>query len=196
MQREATLARSSDGSRRAWLRAETSACHDDLERAMDTCGYFASLPAYRDYLQRLHLFYGHFCTAMQEAHAQALERWRLPLHRDWLDADLSHFRLEPLRAAVAPAPLRIDGRAAAYGAAYVVLGSALGARVLAKRARPLHTTGSGGFTYIEGLAASRDWTGFLADLEAEPSLATADLLRGALETFASFKHHMTGSLAR
>lgn len=196
MQRETTLARSTDGSRRSWLRAETSVCHDDLERAMDARGYFASLPAYGDYLQRLHLFYGHFCTAMQEAHAEALQRWHLPLHRDWLVADLAHFRLEPLPAAGALVPLRIDGPAPAYGAAYVVLGSALGARVLAKRARALRPAGAGGFTYLEGLAASRDWTGFLADLESEPSLTPAELLRGALETFASFKHHMIGSLAR
>lgn len=163
---------------------------------MDARGYFASLPAYGDYLQRLHLFYGHFCTAMQEAHAEALQRWHLPLHRDWLVADLAHFRLEPLPAAGALVPLRIDGPAPAYGAAYVVLGSALGARVLAKRARALRPAGAGGFTYLEGLAASRDWTGFLADLESEPSLTPAELLRGALETFASFKHHMIGSLAR
>lgn len=194
MQLESTLTRS-DGSRRAWLRYETAAWHDDVERAMVACGYFASLPAYLEYLRRLHLFYVGFSAAMRVAHAERLERWRIALHSDWLEADLSHFGLTPLRAET-PAPPRIDGTAPAFGAAYVVLGSTLGARILAGRARALRAGDTGGLSYIEGLAASRDWPGFLADLESEPSLAPAELLRGALETFASFKHHMTGSLAR
>lgn len=184
------------GVRRSLLRSSTAECHRDVEAAMESRNYFASGDAYREYLLRLELFYRRFYAAMGRAHSDLLNRWSLRDHQTWLAADLSHLGLKPLRpdhnSCWEP---RIDTRAAAFGATYVVLGSSLGARVLASRAARLQFTRDAGGMYLASHEASNAWRRFLADLEAHRDLSAEDLVQGARRTFASYKANMIGTVA-
>lgn len=181
-------------NRRSMLRTSTAALHLDLENAMESRRYFDCVEAYREYLLKLDLFYRVFCQTMDQSQGEMLGRWGIRDHRGWLADDLSYFGMAPLlhdqRLHLAP---RIDCRAHAFGAVYVILGSSLGAKALASRAAKLLKGGDAGMTYLGSLRSSHRWPDFLSGLEAEEGLADADILHGATETFASYKAHMTGT---
>ena len=183
------------GLRRSILRKSTAECHQELEDQMEARGYFEAITSYHDYLQRLHLFYGSFSLAMSRGHADLMGRWQLEHHISWLEADLAHFYLAPLSPAHDPrlTPC-IESRSNAFGAAYVVLGSSLGAKLLAVRAARLQPAGGAGLLYLSSLKSSAPWHAFASDLEAESGLDHPGLLDGAMETFATYKAHMTRTI--
>lgn len=189
------MTKSRRGSRHAFLRGATAEVHENLEAVIEARAYLEALPAYGQYLQRLHAFHRAFAGAIRSHSADLAGTWRLDAHESWLETDLEDLGLSPLdaRARQTSSP-RIAGRASAFGAAYVLFGSSLGARFLLKRADGLDLPEGRGKTYLASLALESDWPGFLRGLEAEPALSEPELLRGALETFESFRDHMTGSL--
>ena len=191
------MTKSRRGARHAFLREATNEVHEDLEAAIEKRAYLDALPAYGQYLQRLHRFHQSFRGALNEAPCGDLaEAWRLEAHETWLESDLEDLGLSPLEddaesGSLAP---RIDDRASAFGAAYVIFGSSLGARLLLKKVEGLNLPEGRGTMYLASLAATSEWPRFLAGLESEPALSEPELLRGALETFESFRDHMTRSI--
>jgi heme oxygenase len=184
------------GTRRSLLRTSTAESHRDLETAIDKRDFFKSPDGYRDYILRLDLFYRCFCSSMSAGHVDLLSRWRLLDHRTWLAEDIAYLGLRPnVTQQDVSALLRLERQGCAYGASYVVLGSALGARLLTARAAALRFTNHAGGTYLSSQASSDQWRGFLADLEAHVDLPADDLLAGAEATFATYAACMTGPVA-
>lgn len=189
------MTKSRRGSRHAFLRAATAAVHENLEAVIEEKAYLSALPAYGQYLQRLHAFHQSFHGAMRDRCEELANDWHLDAHETWLARDLSDLGLAPLDAGHGPASApRIEDRASAFGAAYVLFGSSLGARILVRRAEALNLPEGRGITYLGSLAETSGWPQFLDGLESEPELCEPELLRGALETFQSFEDHMTRSI--
>lgn len=189
------MTKSRRGSRHAFLREATAEVHDNLEAVVERRAYLSAIPDYGQYLQRLYAFHQSFLDAMRAYCTDLAEAWKLDRHGTWLARDLADLGLAPLKAEVAGyAAPRIDDRASAFGAAYVLFGSSLGARILVNRARKLDLPEGCGISYLASLATSGGWALFLAGLESEPELSEPELLRGALETFRCFEDHMTRSI--
>ena len=86
-------------------------------------------------------------------------------------------------------PLRFDGtaEAQALGAYYVVVGSRLGARLLADRLRRCGAPHARAARYLTDQSAAPAWAALRARLSGPDPLPRADVLRGALRTFGRFE---------
>jgi heme oxygenase len=140
--------------------------------------------AYRALLSRLYGFHVPFETAAGIA----------PERSQWLAADLHTLGLD--EAAIAALPQcacipRLETEPRRLGAAYVVEGSTLGGRELAKRLDHLFGVGNNdGRRFFSGRAGDtgRAWRAFLDRLEQPAENATgADIITAAQETFAAFE---------
>lgn len=175
---------------RDFLRSETAALHDQVDAAFarydiaTTDGYRAMLCAHARVLPAI------------EA---ALEGWRDTLP-DWperkrsaaLFADLAALGVEPARIAAA-ADFRIDSAAAALGTAYVLEGSRLGGRVLARRLPPAAPR-----AYLAAPQARGSWPRLMRALNRR--VKTTDQRETASEAakdaFLAFKRAALESAAR
>ena len=181
-----------DSSLRWVLRAATQNVHDRLHRDV---GFAAiqdetiGLAAYRDLIVRLYGFYVPF-----EA-ATAIE----PDRTNWLAGDLETLGLTRSLHTLPKCPHipRLDSAYLRLGALYVAEGSALGGRDLARgldRLLGKDVTGGRQFFIGRGSKTGKAWRGYLAQLSAAPSepSARAEIIKGAVETFAAFEHWLNG----
>lgn len=174
------------------LREATAAAHDRLDRGISEAGYFASVPLYGLYLQRLH---GLHCAFEAElaADAQPLaRRFEVDRRSAWLARDLEGLGLSALPAV--HSRNRHAGWTGSsprfFGCLYVMLGAALGARFLMRQAGQLDMPAGLGRTYLTQLSQSAHWPVFLQDLETAPLASPDDLVAGALATFDCFHTHL------
>lgn len=170
------------------LRIATQAPHARLHRH---AGFAAvadgtiDLPAYRTLLARLYGFYLPFERAVDAD----------PMRTRWLAADLAWCGIDAAARAriVACAELpRLPCPASRLGARYVVEGSALGGRQLARGLdRLLGPVGAEGRRFFAGRGADTGgaWTNFAAELAAfdGASAGRARLIAAACTTFAAFE---------
>ena len=176
----------------ARLRTATDPAHQALEAGLDWRARVASLAGYRDLLARLHGFHAVWEAAIG---AQLSDepflgpRRRLAL----LVADLDHLGLAPATVAALPrpAPVILDGPAAAMGALYVLEGSTLGGQLIGRHIAGLHGFGEAGLAYYRahGPRAGAMWGAFrvrLEDFAADP-VAEAALTGAAVTTFAAMR---------
>jgi heme oxygenase len=141
-----------------------------------------SLDEYRHFLRAMYAFHG----AMEPA----LEA-RLPRHRDRLGAlatDLRALDVSPPRT-LCEAPA-LDSMGRALGAAYVVDGSALGARVLFRHLSPRLPEASFAFLESSGSVAVPIFRDLMATLDAHESELDA-ILEGAVATFETLERRLS-----
>lgn len=151
---------------RKTLMQGTRDLHEQLDRGI---GALQSEGEYRRFLIGSHAFRAALEPALMPACGwQALEL------APALRADLADLGLT---AAPAPAAPRLDGVAAQAGALYVVEGSALGARLLYRRAQALGLGAARGARHLAAQTSEpRRWSRFLEWLEtssADPAQALA-----------------------
>ena len=180
----------SDLALRDVLRAATRDMHDRMHRH---AGFAAIQDAtigraeYRRLIVRLYGFYLPFEAAASIS----------PDRSKWLVHDLEALGLErPLHALpTCPHVPSLDSAHSRLGALYVVEGSALGGRDLARSLDRLFgaDVAEGRQFFIgHGAKTGEAWRGYLAQLSAARSGARAEIIRGAVETFAAFEHWLDG----
>ena len=180
----------SDPALRDVLRAATRDVHDRMHRH---AGFAAIQDAtigraeYRRLIVRLYGFYLPFEAATSIS----------PDRSQWLVRDLQALDLErPLyMLPKCPHVPSLDSAHSRLGALYVVEGSALGGRDLARSLDRLFgaDVAEGRQFFIgHGPKTGEAWRGYLAQLSAAPSGARAEIIRGAVETFAAFEHWLDG----
>lgn len=138
------------------LRHATAGAHARVDALVGDA--LADGDRYGGYLQGMHRF-------MVEAAGALRGRLALAPSVARLAADLRDLRLPGLPA-TPRAALPCD--AAAVGWHYVIAGSSLGARLLARQARGLGFDAASGARYLHHHAAGDDWPVFLAALDARP----------------------------
>lgn len=158
---------------RGRLLAGTRDLHDELDRRV---GGFSDRSGYADFVSGSHAFR----SALERALLPAGE-WRIEPLSGLIAQDLADLG-RPLPDALA-APV-LPSRAARAGAFYVLEGSALGARLLARRAAALGFDGHHGARHLAAQTAERRrWPRFLDWLEGE-SLPGAQAVSAARDVFA------------
>jgi heme oxygenase len=178
---------------RAMLRAECDAAHQRVDVLFR--GGFRSIAGYQAYLLGME----RLLRACRAALAP------VPLAASWsaFRDDLhgrGHHVVADLRAlGVAPSSvqdrLAVPGHGEAIGVLYVIEGSALGARGLARDVARLGLDAGNGAAFLHDHAGdAARWRLFLDQLEALPSALAPALREGALAAFAvaadAFAHHL------
>ncbi|NVN41284.1 biliverdin-producing heme oxygenase [Ameyamaea chiangmaiensis] len=181
------------GARRFALRDGTRTGHETLDHMVGT---LTDAGAYARYLRGMEAFRSHAEQALARGDWSDLPvavrpRPIAPALRD----DLSALGLSPV--AVAIAPLRLDSRSALLGGAYVLEGSAMGARLLRQQALALgfdrehgarhlaeQTDGSSWRAFVEALDTAPDYDGQQALAAAQAMFDTARAAFRALDTLA------------
>lgn len=145
---------------RSFLRDETSELHRELDAIV---GVFPDRATYARFLQGSYCHRAPVEAALLNATAVGASSWRPRRLMPELEADLAALAL-PLPAAE---PFHLSNDMAAFlGAAYVLEGSALGARVLVKGVGALEFGPEYGARYLSAQAGSLDsWRALLAALE-------------------------------
>jgi heme oxygenase len=167
---------------RTRLRQATAALHEQVDAAYS--GFALDQPDdYRRFLRAHGRVLGATEIALERAGvAELLDDWPRRARRHALLADLAEL------GCPAPAPLqtpRINDLASCWGVAYVLEGSRLGGRVLARRIRQADPTAP--VRYLEHGDVARLWPAFLARLEqTAPDCAWAPMLAAAEATFGVF----------
>lgn len=162
-----------DDNLRHALRHETRELHEALDRMV---GVFDDLGAYGRYLAGTHRFH-----RVLETGLTGIPDWvPLPLSplidRDLLDLDIA------LRAPAAVQRLPL-GRAACLGTLYVLEGSAIGARLLFRRAQQLGLSEVHGARHLAAQAGDSDrWRRFLPLLD-DPGIDWAAAIHAARAVF-------------
>lgn len=175
-----------EGQLRSALRDRTSAIHARLDALV---GPFQDRGSYAEYLRGTLVF-----RQALEGHFHASRTWKLAALAPLVRQDL-----RDLGISAAP-PARLPdlgkGEARLLGAAYVAEGSALGARLLVRRARDLGFDANFGARHLTAQAEDRRrWPDFLALLDRmEPSFS-GDALDAAERTFAFALSAYAGELA-
>ena len=145
---------------RSFLRGETNELHRELDAVV---GVFSNRAAYARFLQGTFSHRAPVEAALLNADAARISSWQPRRLMAELKADLADLAL-PLPAAE---PFHLSNDMAAFlGAAYVLEGSALGARVLVKGVEPLGFGPENGARYLSAQAGSLDsWRTLLVALE-------------------------------
>ena len=167
-------------SLRFHLRERTASLHAAVD---DAVGVFEDLAAYRRYLVGMHAFRAR-CEAAIAAGARTAdtEAWGFRPLLPLIEADMADLGIAVPKASPSAPPTAT--RAETAGRLYVLEGSALGARVLAVRARALGLDDTHGARHLASQShGGRDFRRFAAwldtaDLDAEAVVAAA------LATFA------------
>lgn len=178
--------------RHTLLREATAALHDRLDTAVFDAGFFATVPLYGLYLQRLHRLHRAFEAALAGEKQPLARRFELDQRSAWLVSDLDDLRLGTLPAgkvSFEPAPWT-GSTSGFFGCLYVMLGASLGARYLIRQAEKLDMPAGAGLTYLTRLAQPVHWPVFLHDLEEAPAILHDDLVAGARATFQNFYDHL------
>ncbi|MCZ0960226.1 biliverdin-producing heme oxygenase [Paracoccus benzoatiresistens] len=170
-----------DGTLRRVLAAATRDLHETLDREI---GAFGDVAAYGAFLSGSHAFRA--AIEPQLAHSAG---WRIQTLAPLIAQDLADLGL-PVAASCKTLPLPTPAARAA--ACYVLEGSALGARLLARRAAGLgFAAGHGARHLAEQTASPVRWKQFLAWLEAggfsvpEASAAARDVFGLALRAYGA-----------
>ena len=163
-----------DPTRRFALRAETADAHAALDAAV---GPLADVAAYRRYLRGLHAF-----RVTAEARLAGAAWEPVPLAA-LIAADMADLGVE------ARAPVALDapgGASEALGLAYVLEGSALGARLLQRDAQALGFGAESGARHLtEQTRDKARWSAFCAALEAAPGYDGGAAAAAAMAAFRS-----------
>lgn len=169
------------------LREETRDLHQRLDEHV---GVIDSRACYDRYVKGTQAFRAALEPVLIAALADTGQPWSLPILLDALDRDLSDLGQT---ASPAPAPFDLHGISALAGALYVVEGSSLGARVIARQAKALgfDQTHGAGHLSLQTSQSGR-WPAFLAWLESRPVNTPAAVI-AARDTFslAMRAHGMT-----
>lgn len=159
---------------RAALRARTSHQHERLDRAV---GLFDTREQYAAFLEGSFRF--------RAAAERALDRrrgWEVERLSELIDADLADLGRAP--GAPARFPNVPDSDAFALGIAYVLEGSALGARLLARRAAALGFDGAHGARHLARQTGDKArWQRFLGVLDAVGPADREQVIAGAASAF-------------
>ena len=159
---------------RAELRARTSHQHECLDQAV---GLFDTCDQYARFLEGSRRF--------RAAVDDALDRqgsWEVERLADWIDADLSDLGRDPVATACFPVMPNSD--AFALGVAYVLEGSALGARLLLRRASELGFDGDHGARHLVRQTNDNGrWKRFLVELDAVAPADREQVVAGAASAF-------------
>ena len=181
-----------DPSLRWVLRAATQGVHDRLHRHAGFAAIQDTTIGLADYQNLVVRLYG-FYVPFEAAAAIGPDRSK------WLAGDLEALGLKrPLHALPrCPHVPRLDNAHLKLGALYVAEGSALGGRDLARSLDRLlgkDVTEGRQFFVGRGPGTGEAWKGYLAQLSAAPSRpsARAEIIKGAVETFAAFEHWLNG----
>ena len=187
-----TATRPAAASLRLDLRAATQDVHDRLHRHV---GFAAVQDAtigmadYQDLIVRLYGFYVPFEAALAIP----------PDRSNWLAGDLRALGLKRPPHAIPKCGHvpRLDSACLKLGALYVAEGSALGGRELARgldRLLGKDVTQGRRFFIGRGAGTGAAWRSHLAQLSAAPPEPStrAEIIRGAVETFAAFEHWLDG----
>ncbi|MCY0093550.1 biliverdin-producing heme oxygenase [Hoeflea ulvae] len=163
-------------SLRSALRDGTSALHLELDNAV---GEFGDRLGYADFVQKTH----RFRLAVEQALAGAPEgSWAVEPIADLAAHDLADLGVPKLPEAEVPS--RDWTPESRLGALYVLEGSALGARLLMRRAQALGLHADFGARHLAHQASdSQRWRGFLGVLESVPSDMHATVLSAARDMF-------------
>ncbi|WP_426959799.1 biliverdin-producing heme oxygenase [Muricoccus radiodurans] len=182
------------------LRDATRPEHDRLEAGLGLMDASLTRAAYRDILARFYGFRAGWeprAGALLEDEAFFGPRRRLPLlHADLLALGLTEGAIATLPACPPPA---LEDAAAALGSLYVMEGSTLGGRVIARHLAARLGIGAGdGVAYFTGAGADtgRLWAGFLSRLEAAPERDVPAILDGARATFVRLEAWLLGERPR
>jgi heme oxygenase len=159
---------------RAALRARTSHQHERLDRAV---GLFDTREQYAAFL----LGSRRFRAATEDA-LDGKGGWQVEQLSDLIDADLSDLGRSP--GASVRFPVVPSSEAFALGVAYVLEGSALGARLLARRAADLGFDSEHGARHLARQTGDKDrWNRFLGALDAVEPADREEVIAGAASAF-------------
>lgn len=163
------------------LRERTAEAHAAVDAAI---GGFHDLAGYRSYLRSMAEFRRPIEDRLSVvAWPEALLDWRPARVSDAIVADLADLGITPDIAREPTLPLDGDGL---FGALYVLEGSALGARLLLKRAEAIGLSATHGARHLALLSSNIDgWRGFLARLEQVEPFDLDRALAASLATFQS-----------
>jgi heme oxygenase len=168
----------------SWLRAETRREHDEAERTLDLSHFLATRASYLDLLQRM--FVALLPLEEQIAQLQVWERLglgkRSSPRAERLVADLRFFGVAP-RDVPLPASVSLDGFDEGVGATYVVEGSRLGGKIIAREAARTLGLSDGGLTFFSSDSAAVDWATFRRAIDAQVGVPPVAALRGARAAF-------------
>lgn len=147
-----------------WLRAETRAAHDDLERSLHVARPGAGRTEFLSYLRALHAWQASFEDRLWSAHwPAALQVVARRGKCAWMQADLGLCSVTPLAPARWQPPLHTQAQR--VGLAYVVEGAQLGTRVLAQRLAPALEGWQPRFLQGYGQQTGALWKSFLGEIE-------------------------------
>lgn len=168
-------------SRRWLLRERTTHAHAAVDSAV---GGFDDLTSYKAYLQATAAFRAPIEAQLAGASwPSALAGWQPSTVSAAIAADMSDLGVIAPRMAT-PGPF-LDGDRL-YGALYVLEGSALGAKILFRRAQVLGLSAEYGARHLALLSSSLEsWRGFLDRLETVEPFDLDLALEGSLAAFAS-----------
>lgn len=171
----------SDRSRRAHLRASTFEAHASLDRMV---GSFDSPLAYRDYLRGISAFRSAIESRLTAtAWPEEFAGWQAEMFADLIAEDLRDLDVAPQPPV--DAPVLDQSPEALLGMLYVLEGSALGSRVLYKRAQQLGFGADFGARHLAVQSRRSDrWPAFLALLENAGSI---DMDQVTIASRATFK---------
>ena len=186
------------GSVRAMLQDETRAAHQDMHNAPLFLALLAghiSVPDYITLLQNLLAVHCNIEQSVTPFEDHPLLAWRLdyPVFKrsELLQADLRALNAAECLAVAAKHAIAPRTAYAALGGVWVVEGSQLGARVLAKRVEALlgpEWRRCGGSFFAPSAAEALRWKACCTALEtgAGDKIAMAELREGALSIFETF----------
>lgn len=168
-------------SRRWLLRERTAEAHAAVDAAV---GGFHDLPSYGRYLRSIAAFRRPIEDRLSSvAWPEVLLDWRPARVGEAIAADLADLGITPDVSRLQP--VRLDGDSL-FGALYVLEGSALGARLLLKRAESIGLTEAFGARHLALLGSNIDgWRGFLTRLEQVEPFDLEVALEASLATFHS-----------
>lgn len=182
-----------DRSRRTILREQTSVAHASLD---NTIGMFDSVMSYGRYLRGMYAFRSAVEIRLAASVWPAyLDGWEHQSFGDAIRLDLADLEMEP--GGRIELPKILPEREEMLGLLYVLEGSALGSRILYKRAQALGLGAYFGARHLAAQAERSDrWPRFLALLESADDLemnrvtaASSDVFLAAEKAFERAVHH-------
>jgi heme oxygenase len=177
-------------ARHARLREATRDAHAVLDGHVG--GWFESRDGYLAYLTRMHRFHARLDAAVAGIGPLARPDFGIAARADRLAADLAALGA-PVPAfdrASGPALPPVGDAAAQLGVLYVLAGSTLGARVLARTVAALGLADGAGATCLAAMARGDAWPRALAEIDAAPDGSEAPMIRAARATFRSVRDHL------
>lgn len=169
-----------DRSRRAFLRESTADAHAALD---DMIGAFNSLSSYETYLRGMSAFRIPVETMLAERiWPDDLSLWSAQAFGALIRADLADLDIHPDEAV--PVPPIGGAREDMLGMLYVLEGSALGARLLYRRAQALGLRADFGARHLAAQAERSDrWSRFLHLLESDDAIEIDRVASASRATF-------------